>query len=203
MSSFKNNLAKEYTMSGKNRTRFYWLMMVYFGLCGLLMVDTALKAVQSVNQISEDKRKLKTLQDRFSEQYPAADGIPMYTEYLENKLDRQQRVIGQLLKNTSEPIALEECLYRVAGKLPHSLRLTNLKINAEKQPALVTLSFSIAQRGDARPNPAEFVKQWKDDPSIGQILADITLVDRQDNVKVQNQTVTTFTCSATLKRGES
>ena len=204
MSAFKINLAKEYTMSGKKRARFYWLMILYFLFCGALLIDTARQAMHTINNISSSKKNLATMRERFSKKYPDASDVTSYTKRLEKELSSQQHLINQLLDNSSEAVPLAECLYRFGNGLPQDIHLSKLEITpSEEGPATVHLSFTMTQDAVKRVDPSVLVKQWKDDSDLKQLLSNITLADRQDNINMNNKFVTVFSCTASLQKGKS
>jgi Tfp pilus assembly protein PilN len=201
MASFELNLAREYTMNRQKRRRSYWLMMAYFGLCGLLLVDTAYRASRTVSGIQNSQSELAELQHQFAKEHPEQPSIERFIAETEKTLRTQQQQLDLLLRETRDPAPLAECLFRFDNNLPASMRLSHLAIDPQQSTAPVSVSFRMPASRETQDTPLQWVTRWKAEPDLSKILTNLVLADRKDNIQSAGALLTEFSCTADLMKG--
>lgn len=201
MSNYKINLARAYTRGKTFRCRSYWRMVLYFCLCGALIIHAAGQAAQTFMQIKSQKKAITALQRDFKIAHPGEPSMKGFVDQLESTLAAQKTKLDLLLKEIRQPVPLGECLFRFAEDLPPGMRLAGLEIDPELSKNQFSASFYIPPGRESQEAPIQWVTTWKEDEEISKFLQNITLEERKDNVKVGDELLTQFTCTAKYQKG--
>lgn len=185
MSLYGVNLAKGVVADAARRRKQYFAMIVYFGLCGALMIEGGLRISQRQTRASEARVEVARMEESFKATHPSASGLKSYVDELVVRLSSQKRKILALKRELPDEVPLAQVLFYLMKPVPATGKLLSFDYNKESRCVDVACQLLVGEQGTLSPNA--LLQEWRSDEELFGYVSEIRLLHLEENQFVKGR----------------
>lgn len=197
MSSYNVNLAKGLVPNAAERKKRYLIMVLYFGVCGLLLIEGGFRAI--ADEVAAESARLKTdqLNQAFLSSHPKGGAMKSYATQLNAKVGLNKRHILALEKEFPAEQPLVQALFCLMQDIPPTGKLLSFKSDMTRSE--IVFSCELIQVENQSLTPTQLLQCWRDNQPLFQYAESVVLLDLEENLFVKGRPAVKLNCRLKLK----
>lgn len=193
MERYNLNLGRGFCCGGTVRKKYYFWMLCYLLLAGVVLVDGAYQIANRVAEVRDAEAMYSALRSDFAKGHEQADSPKDYLAELKLRLKTQNEKIKALQKLAKPAIPFLPVFFEAQSSLPKSVYMSKFDMSTNA----VTLSFYFPTSGE---KPEAFLQRWRENEALNRYLETLEVVSRVSGVEVREAKMIELSCTAALKK---
>ena len=160
---FEVNLIRDRVMAPHRRRLLFWGMMLYLGLCSILLVAVIFTDTYRVLDAVANNREASAIEAAFKEAYHQDEDLITYARTLKEQLEEDRNRVDTVHKLVEQRANLTRILIGLSVPMPRNFTIDNFALDQRNG----RLSFKLTVPEESAREASNLVASWNASPDLG------------------------------------
>lgn len=194
MKMFEVNLIRDRVLAPQRRKAFYWGMLAYLGLCGILLVFVVYTDTYRMIAAVDYMREATAIRKAFSEEHPGEKEPIAFARNLEKEIQADIKRVETIQDLVERNAHLTRILLGLSVPMSRNITITEFRLDHKGSKVAFTLSYPEDREAEAM----DLFTVWNASTNLHREIGDLRTVSQRQSPR-DDLDVVRLEVEATLK----